>query len=537
MTNTTASDTTSITKPASRVMFGGVLALAGGLISNIIVAYIYGAGSSMDAYLTAMVIPTYIQIVFFSSLAFVVIPVFIEAESNKRSDDAWALVGTFFWITSIVLLLVSVLGSIFSRSIIGLVAPGFQGGKVTLASNMLAILMFSTPFTGLSILTVGIQNARHHFFWPSVAPAVGSLVNIVTLLLLSGFIGPLALCWGYLLSIITQAGFSVIPVVRHGWKKILPLNDEHVRNIGKAMLPLIVFGLFTCISPVAVRYFSSGLPDGQIAYMGYANKISNIFVIFLASGIAASIFPSMARAFAQDGLPGLSKKNHFGLRLSFAVALPAVMVVAAVDIPLIRIFFERGEFTEADTIGVSQILFAFLVGDVLFRMVGNIFERGFYTLKNTVTPPLISSVFVIIFIATAHLVVTRWGYVGLVWANVARQGFDITTAGIVLFRKFPKEQSEHLTGSILSYLLAACASFLCGRLVLSSVSFIPAFIQLILGGLCSGGVYLALLYFIDKPMLTSIFELFDVRSFLGKFQIGINWLTQRKPWPNERSQQ
>jgi len=271
--------------------------------------------------------------------------------------------------------------------------------------------------------------------------------------------------------------------------------------------------------------------------MGYANKISNIFVIFLASGIAASIFPSMARAFAQDGLPGLSKKNHFGLRLSFAVALPAVMVVAAVDIPLIRIFFERGEFTEADTIGVSQILFAFLVGDVLFRMVGNIFERGFYTLKNTVTPPLISSVFVIIFIATAHLVVTRWGYVGLVWANVARQGFDITTAGIVLFRKFPKEQSEHLTGSILSYLLAACASFLCGRLVLSSVSFIPAFIQLILGGLCSGGVYLALLYFIDKPMLTSIFELFDVRSFLGKFQIGINWLTQRKPWPNERSQQ
>lgn len=537
MTNATASDTSSITKPASRVMFGGVLALAGGLISNIIVAYIYGAGSSMDAYLTAMVIPSYIQIVFFSSLAFVVIPVFIETESSKRSEEAWALVGTFFWITTAVLLLVSALGSIFSRPIIELVAPGFQGGKASLASNMLAVLMFATPFTGLSILTVGIQNARHHFFWPSVAPAVGALVNIVTLLILSGFVGPMALCWGYLLSVITQAGFSVIPVLKHGWTKLLPLQDERVRNIGKAMIPLILFGLFTCISPVAIRYFSSGLPDGQIAYMGYANKISNIFVIFLASGIAASIFPSMARAFTQDGLPGLSKKNHFGLRLSFAVALPAVMVVAAVAIPLIRIFFERGEFTEVDTVGVSRILFAFLVGDVLIRMIGNIFERGFYTLKNTVTPPLVSSIFVVLFIATARFVVTEWGYVGLVWANVTRQGLDAITAGVLLFRKFPKDEEEHLTGSILGYLLAACASFLCGRLVLSSLSFIPALAQLLLGGLSSGLTYLLLLFFIDRPMLTSIFELFDLRSFLGKFQIGIHWLTQRKPWPNERSQQ
>ncbi|MBL8062679.1 MAG: hypothetical protein JNK32_06645 [Anaerolineales bacterium] len=536
MSNATVSDTSSITRPASRAMFGGILALAGGLVSNIIVAYIYGAGSSMDAYLTALVIPSYIQIVFFSSLAFVVIPVFIEAESRKQNEDAWALVGTFFWITTSILLLISVMGFVFSRQIIEIVAPGFQNQKALLASHMLAVLIFSTPFTGLSILTVGIQNARHHFFWPSVAPAFGFLVNIITLLVLSRFVGPMTLCWGYLLSTVTQAGFSIVPVVSHGWKKLLPLTDERVRNIGKAMMPLILFGLFTCISPVAIRYFSSGLPDGQIAYMGYANKISNIFVVFLASGIAASIFPSMARAYAQDGVLGLSKKNYFGLRLSFAVALPAIMVVAAVAIPLIRVFFERGEFTEADTVGVSRILFAFLVGDVLIRMVGNIFERGFYTLKNTVTPPLVSSIFVILFIATAQFIVAEWGYVGLVWANVTRQGLDVITAGVLLFRKFPKDESEHLTGSILGYLLAACASFLCGRLVLSVLAFFPAFAQLLLGGLSSGVAYLLLLYFIDRPMLTAIFELFDIRSFLGKFQIGINWLTQRKPWPNERSQ-
>jgi len=60
----TETDHSSVTKPASKVMLGGIFSLIGGLAVNIIVASIYGAGADMDAYLTAIVIPTYFQIVF-----------------------------------------------------------------------------------------------------------------------------------------------------------------------------------------------------------------------------------------------------------------------------------------------------------------------------------------------------------------------------------------------------------------------------------------------------------------------------------------
>jgi putative peptidoglycan lipid II flippase len=512
-------DNSSITKPASRVMFGGVLALFAGLASNIIVAYIFGAGSSMDAYLTAIVIPSYLQIVFFSSLSFVVIPAFIEAKAKNQDEDAWGLVGTFFWITLIVLSLIAVLGSVFSQPLIRLVVPGFQSTKSALASQMLAISIFTMPFIGLSTLTTAIQNARHRFFWPSFAPAFGSMTNVIVLLIFSRILGPLALCWGYLLSAMVQSGFTIIPIVFHGWKKLIPLSDIRVKNIGKLMTPLLLFGIVTCLSPVALRYFSSNLPNGQIAYMGYANKISGIFVLLIASGIAASIFPSMARSYSKDGIQGLSQKSDFGLCLTFAVALPAILIVGAVAFPLIRIFFERGAFTRSDTYGVENILFAYLLGDVLFRMLGNIFDRAFYALKNTITPMVISCIFVILFIASAHFVVTRWGYVGLVWALITSQGLDPLTAGILVYRKYPKGHGMKLATSILKYFLAAFASFICARFVLFILADFSIYIQLGIGLLSGGLVYFLILLFIDKEMLTSIVELFGIHYDFRKLKL------------------
>jgi putative peptidoglycan lipid II flippase len=531
--NLIETDNSSITESASKVMLGGILSLAGGLASNILVAAIYGAGANMDAYLTALVIPVYFQIIFYSSLSFVFIPAFIEAETKKGDEDAWALVGSFFWITTFILFFIAIIGSLYSASIINMIAPGFQEGKSALASQMLSILFFTTPFVGLGTLTVGIQNARNRFFWPSFAPAVGSLGNVIVLMMFSRFLGPLALCWGFFVSTVLQAGITIIPVLSHSWKKTLPLTDHRVGDLGKLMLPLIIFGMLTSLSPITERYFSSGLPDGQIAYMGYANKISSIFVVLLASGIASAIFPSMARTYAQEGIRGLTEMNDFGLRLTFAVALPTIVIIGAVAVPLTSVFFERGAFQHPDTLGVSQIVFAYLLGNVLIRMVGNIFQRSFYVLKNTSTQPIVDSIFVILFIATARFFVMHWGYVGLVWAGVVRSGLAMLTLWVLLLRKLPQDNSRNTFLSITKYCGAALAVYICGRFILLFLSFLPVIFQLAGCGLLSASLYIFILYFLDKAILVSVLELFGIRYFLSRFQKSKNWLVQINPIQGE----
>ncbi len=500
-------------------MLGGIFALVGGLVANVFIAAIFGAGANMDAFLTAMVVPNYFQIIFYSSLSFVFIPAFIEAETKKGEEDAWSLVGTFFWITTVILLAFGIIGSLFSTQIISIMAPGFQKEKAALASQMLSILFFTTPFVGLSTLTAGIQNARNRFFWPSFAPAFGSLGNVIILLLFSSLLGPMALCWGYLISTMIQASVTIIPVISHRWNKILPLTDRRVGDLGKMMVPLILFGMLISATPIADRYFSSGLPDGQIAYMGYANKISSIFVALLASGIASAIFPSMARTYAKDGISGLSEKNDFGLRLTFSVALPTILIISAVAVPLTSVFFERGAFDYTDTLGVSRIVFACTLENVLFRMVGNIFQRSFYVLKDTTTQPIVSSVFVVLYLLTARFFVTQWGYIGLVYASAARSGLGVMVLWILSLRKLQTASLRKNSTYILKYFLAAVAACLSANFTLMLFETFPVFFQLLVGGLVGVLIYIVILYILDRKILISISELIGMHYVLG----GIQW--------------
>lgn len=519
MRNPADVDSRSITKPASKVMLGGILSLVGSLASNVIVAYLYGAGANMDAYLTALVIPTYFQIVLFWNLSFVLIPAFIEAEEKQKKEDAWALVGSFCWLTVLVLLVIALMGSFFADAIIGATAPGFEGEKAALAARMFQVLIFSTPFTGLSTLTVGIQNARNRFFWPSFAPAVGSFANVLVLVLFSRTLGSMALCWGYFAATFFQALFTLVPVLSRAWNKALPIGDPRVTGILRLVTPLIVFGLFTSFAPIVERYFSSGLPDGQIAYMGYANKISNIFVLLLASSIATVILPSMARSYATDGIAGLSERNNFGLRLTFALALPAVLILSAIAVPLIKVLFERGAFGLTATLGVSRVIFAYLLSDVLFRMIGNILQRSFYVLKDTITQSVIGSVLLILYLLVARFFVVNWGYVGLVWAGALRHGLSIVILWSILLLRFPKDHLEQTFLLILKYAVAAVGAYACGYFILLGIQSLPPLVQLIVAGTLSVGVYAGMLYLLDKAMFLSILEVFGVRSILNKAQM------------------
>lgn len=528
MTDPVETSQTSITKPASKIMLGSILSLIGGLVSNVIIAAIFGARADMDAYLTAMVIPTYLEMIFYGSLAFILVPAFIEAEAKNNEEKAWSLVGTFFWLTTIVLLGASTTGAIFSSQIISITAPGFQEGKARLAAQMLSVLMFSTPLMGLGVLSVGIQNARHRFFWPSVAPAFGAFVNMIILLIFYPILGSMALPWGFLGSTVIQAAFATIPLLAHGWKRLIPLTDPEVRRVLKLMLPLIFFGVLSCSSPVADRYFSSVLPDGQVSYMGYASKITSFFVALLARGIAASIYPVMARAYAQGGVEALAEKNNFGLRLSFAVALPGVLITAALAVPIIGLLFEHGTFKHADTLGVGLILFPILISDVFLRMVGNVFERSFYVLRDTTTQSVVIIIFLALYIAVAGFFVRQWGYVGLVWAGTTKKALAIGVIGILLSLKFPKTQQGYLVASFLKYFCSGLAAYACAHFVLLAMTSVHISLQVAVGGLASVGVYLLILRILDPMMLRSVLEFSGAHFFVDRVQLSKNWFLQKR---------
>jgi putative peptidoglycan lipid II flippase len=501
----------TVARSAFKVSLGGVFGLIARLGSQVVVAWIFGAGAEMDAFLTALVVPLYLESVLLAGLPFVLIPVFVQEETAGSEDEAWALAGTFFWLATGTLAVVAVGGSLFSPGIIALTAPGLSSAKAGLTAQMLAILMFAVPLTGLGSLTKGIQNARNRFFWPAMSSAIGSAGNVMTLLVLYPRMGPLALAWGYLVHAALGACVTVVPVVRHGWGRLIPLRDRRVHEMARLMAPFLLFGIVTHSTSVFERYFASGLPDGDLSYLGYANKISNIVMTLLGTGIATAVFPTMARAHAQNGEAGLVVKARYGFRLSLAVALPTWAILSAVPVPLITVLFERGSFQHAATLATSRIIPIVIISAVVFRMVGNLISRTFYVIKDTHTVPIVVAVTSVPYILLAKTFADTWGYVGLALAQPAYSGLGILVLSLLMIRKLRSLQAGRLLRDTLIYGGASLMAFVAARLACSALGFLPAPVQLLAASCVAGTLYLIVLFRVDREIAASILELTGVR--------------------------
>lgn len=511
---------TEIARSAFKVMAGGLITLIAGLASQVVIASFFGAGKEMDAFLTALAVPVYLEAVLLGGLSFVIIPAFIKRRMQNREDEAWALVGTFFWLTLGVMSLVAIVGSLAAQGIIRLSAPGLNPAKSDLAAGLLAILMISVPFTGAATFTAGIQNARNRFFSPAVAPAIGSLGNVIVLLLLFERLGPISLAWGFLVSAALRAGVTVVPVWNHGWKRLIPLNDGRVLEMLRLMAPIVFFGLLTRSTLLFERYFASSLPDGDLSYLGYAFKVSSIAVALLAEGIAAAILPSMSSTYVTSGDVGLAETAEYGLRLSLAAALPVLAILSAAAIPLITILYERGAFQRIDTVNVSRIIAVVILGDVIFRMLGNVLGRAFYVTKDTRTVPVVATLTAVIYLLLASRLASLWGYVGLAWANSLMVGTTVVVLSWLLARRLKQFKVRGLINSLMAYSAASLAAYAGASASLIALRSMPTVVQLLGAFVCGGLPYLFVLHRLDRGMARSILVLTGVRQVA--IRVGIN---------------
>jgi putative peptidoglycan lipid II flippase len=496
-----------ISRAALKIAIGGGFSLIAGLASQVLTAYLFGAGAEMDAFFTSLTIPLYLQIVLLGGLPFVVIPAFIREESSGHENEAWSLTGTMIYVTLAVLMVSACLGAIFSRQIIDLSAPGFGEQKAKLASQMLTLLMFTVPFSGLGTFTSGVENVRGRFFWPAAATAIGSVGNVVTLFLLHPLIGPMSLAWGNLFSTILFACVTTIPVIRHGWKNLMPVSDPRINELLKLIAPFILFGLITNSRLIFERYFASPLPDGQLSYIGYAFKIANIFVMLLASSIASAYFPAMARAFSLKGIQGLVKQAEDGLRITLALGFPVVIITSVLSIPLVKLFFERGAFLSSTTLAVSSLIPIVMINEVLFRMITNMIGRTFFVIKDTLTTNLISSVTIVIYIIFAYFLTKIWGYWGLALAQPIQVSISILLMCILLYRKIQTFPFLALMKCSAKYIAFGILAGLIAWFSITSTSHISTIFQLAIGIISSSTVYLGLLYWFEKNTALTIFEM------------------------------
>jgi putative peptidoglycan lipid II flippase len=101
--------------------------------------------------------------------------------------------------------------------------------------------------------------------------------------------------------------------------------------------------------------------------------------------VATVLFPSLARLVSRNDMAGFRSTVASGIRQIAFLLLPASAVSAVLAEPIVRIVYQRGDFTPAQTPVVAACLAAFSLG-LVFNGFMLMLNRAFFSLQQAWTP-------------------------------------------------------------------------------------------------------------------------------------------------------
>jgi putative peptidoglycan lipid II flippase len=367
-----------------------------GLVREMVAAYYFGISGAINAFTVAFQIPNLVRALLAdAALSGAFVPVFSDLLEKGERTRAWRVASTIFWL---VLLVLGALTALFILIAPLLIRPfGVPEGDFDLAVGLSRVLFPIVVLLGLSGVIVGILNTYDHFTVPALTPIAWNLAIILGLWLgvprVSGEDAQLYVYAGAILIGTLIQLLLPVPWLRGldgRLRMVIDWRDPAVRRFFKLMLPVtLTLGLIN-MNAVIDTLFASRLLDPELAPAAI-NAAFRLYMLpqgMFSVAVATVLFPALARYAAQGDLGAFRATVGTGLRQIAFLLIPASIVSAALAEPIVRLVYERGEFTASDVTVVAACLAAFSLG-LVFNGWMLMLSRGFYGLQSNWVPTAI----------------------------------------------------------------------------------------------------------------------------------------------------
>jgi putative peptidoglycan lipid II flippase len=394
-----------------------------GLVRDQVLAAVFGAGNQMDAFVVAFRVPNLVRDLFAEgALSAAFVPTFTRHLANHGRSDAWRLGNSVLNALTLVTGIVVILGVIFAAPIVTLLAGDYAEvpGKLELTILLTRIVLPFLTLAALAAAVMGMLNSLHHYFVPSLAPAwfnvatiLGATVVVpvmvrlgqpaihaIALATLAGGVLQIAVQWPAL----RQEGFRYAFLIdwRHpGLRRVLLL-------MGPGALGLAA----TQINVFVNTFLATGQGTGAVSWLAYAFRLMYLPIGLFGVSIATALLPVASSHAVHDDRSAIRQTLIRGLGLMLMLNVPASVGLIVLATPIVRVLFERGEFTAADTAATAAAVQMYAVGLVGYA-TARIASPVFYALGRSRVPVVASVAAVAVNIASSLLLVRVMGFRGL----------------------------------------------------------------------------------------------------------------------------
>lgn len=429
-----------------------------GLLRDVVVARLFGAGLATDAFFMAFTIPNLLRRFFAEgSLTAAFVPVFSDVFNKRGEQQAQQLANRCATLLLLVMLIIVVLGLVSSPWIVKGIGFGFSQveGKLELTHRLNLVMFPYIALVSMLALVTGILNVRGHFFLPSVSPLLLNLAMIAGALNL-GFLfeHPIfGLAVGVLVGGVLQLLLQFPMLMRYRIRLRFDFrfrHDTQLKKIALLMLPGLAGVAIYQINVVVTRLLASFLPEGSVSYLYYGQRLfefpQGVFIVSLAQ----AALPLMSQQLARDDQEGMRHSLTFALALIVLVTLPASIGLMFCAKPVFSLFFLGGEFGMTDLNNTALALICFAPG-LLFVGCSRITAQTFYALQDTRTPVIISFWTLLVNLLLGLLLMRPLGFLGLALALTLASMFN----AFVLLLSLQKRIEMRLMTTVLRNILRA----------------------------------------------------------------------------------
>ncbi|MBO5454046.1 MAG: murein biosynthesis integral membrane protein MurJ [Clostridia bacterium] len=403
-------------------------------------ASLYGTGSESAAYMAASQIPlNFFDIILGMAIVSAFVPVFNEYRELKGEGEANTFAGKFIGAVFLISFIVSVLGVVFSSTLIHIIVGGFADDIDTakLASTLLKILFPSMMFTAIAYCYAGILQSYGEFKIPAAMSIVSNAVAIIYMFFLNSRFGIIGVAVSMLAGWILQLAILVIPLAKRHYKFNISLDfrDEGMKKVYKLALPIFLSSWVQPFNVMFNLHLASFLNDGQaVSALSYANRLYLIIASVFTTSVTNVILPELSRLFVQGEKKECAFITQNSVKAAILFLLPVTMLFVVFRVPIIEIIYQRGAFDSNSTYLTSTALLYYSFG-MLGYGIQEVMNKSFYSMQKSKIPMRTAFLTIAVNVVLSFVLSKFMGIGGLALAaSVAA-----TAGGIVLMIFMKKE--------------------------------------------------------------------------------------------------
>ena len=347
----------------------------------------------------------------------------VNAGKARPNPEMVRLVGALLSLAALTLAGLVLILALFAPQVARLLAAGFDEfdpALLPLTARLLRLIAPVVWFFSMAGLLTAVLYSLQRFSLPALATAIYNLGIVVAAPLLAPRIGIVSLAVGILAGSVVQFALMAWDVRRAGLWFSVQWSHPALARIVRLYLP-IAAGLVIAQFQVALdRRLASGTGAQSIAWMRYATTLQQMPLGMISVAISLAALPRLSQQFAAGDESGYRHTLAAGIRMVLVLIVPVLLGLWLLAEPTVRLLFERGPFTAADTSQVAMALRIYLLG-ALFAAIDFPLIYAFYARNNTLLPALVGVLSVLAYGAIALALIEGLGFLGLVWADTAKQ--------------------------------------------------------------------------------------------------------------------